>query len=534
MTATTLAPVPPAAAPRQKKLSLGQLFNLSAGIIGLQFAWSMQIALSSRVLEPLGADPFLFGAIWCAGPITGLLIQPLVGAISDRTWTRLGRRRPFILTGALLGALAILAFPFAPALWVGALLTWIIDACLNTAQGPYRALVPDNAPPEQHAVANSFINFAFGAGSVIALGVAPLLKTFNIPMSVEQQYVVASVALLLTITYASLTIREIRHRPGETEKAESGAAKGSLMDSIRRFKAGNPEIHKLCAVQFVTWVGLMCMYIYLTPYVVHHVYKLPDMSSPPYKQVERTYRQVEPLLQRLEAAQASTHQPAAMPPADASRENAALAALAQEAMQIRPESARQPLWFNGQVSASNIAHYREMKRLDAEATNTAQLALVAYNLVALLLTIPLGYLCGLFGKKKLYSYTLVAYAAAMAFAPWVSTPEQAIGMMAVAGIGGATILSLPFAMLCEYLPEGDEGAVLGIFNVFVCAPQLISALVIGKIIEMNPLMTPFGMTHQWWIAFATASIFVFLSALALQAFKERFPGRMTATVSAGH
>lgn len=488
---------------RAKNLSLFQLFNLSAGIIGLQFAWSMQIALSSRILEPLGADPFLFGLIWCAGPITGLLIQPLIGAWSDRCWTRLGRRRPFVLAGALLGAMAIFAFPFAPTLLIAALLTWVIDACLNTAQGPYRALVPDNAPPQQHAVANSFINFAFGAGSVIALGVAPLLKAFNIAMSVEQQYIFASLALVLTITYASLSIRETR--PASLNKpAHSGQPSGGILDALRRFASGNREIHKLCGIQFITWVGLMCMYIYLTPFVVHHVYGLPDTSTSQYKQLGRL----------METADAP---------------------LLQQVNQVSPQLAMQPLErLQNAPKVVRLGHYQQLKALESEAVNTAQLALVAYNLVALLLTIPMGYLCARFGKKRLYSLSLLAYSGATAFAFWIHAPWQVIAMMAVAGIGGATILSLPYAMLCEYLPEGDEGTLMGIFNVFVCAPQLISALVIGKIIGMSPLQTALGETHQWWIAFAVSSIFVFLSMLALQAFKERFPGRVSLSVSAGH
>ncbi|WP_373531951.1 MFS transporter [Vampirovibrio sp.] len=570
-------PLETAPSEQDKHLSLLQLFNLSAGIIGLQFAWSMQIALSSRILEPLGANPFIFGLIWCAGPITGLLIQPLVGAWSDRTWTRLGRRRPFVLAGALLGALAIFAFPFSTTLWVAALLTWVIDACLNTAQGPYRALVPDNAPPEQHAVANSFINFAFGAGSVIALGVAPLLKMYNIPMSVEQQYVLASIALVLTIAYASLSIQEVK--PAFLTRSTVGKAprKNGVFDAIRRFSAAHPEIHKLCGVQFITWVGLMCMYIYLTPFVVHHVYGLPDMSTARYKSLEQDWQLVAPIRQNLTtdalmvsgAEAAYGARKARLGLSDvAGREQAVMTilgalavdpavwsekqapalravqnpahrlALAEAALMMPDVSApeiQQPIAVLDKAPlAQQLAHLQYLKGLETEAVNTAQLALVAYNFVALLLTIPMGFLCARFGKKRLYSLSLLVYSVATAFAFWIHAPWQVIAMMAVAGVGGATILSLPFAMLCEYLSEGDEGTTLGIFNVFICAPQLISALGIGKLIEMSPMLTALGVTHQWWIAFATASLFVFLSMLALQYFKERYPGRSSAAVSLGH
>ncbi len=573
--AVLTVPVETAAQPQQtrgKGLSLFQLFNLSAGVIGLQFAWSMQIALSSRILEPLGADPFLFGLIWCAGPITGLLIQPLVGAWSDRTWTRLGRRKPFVLTGALLGALAIFAFPFSTALWAAALLTWVIDACLNTAQGPYRALVPDNAPVEQQAIANSFLNFAFGAGSVIALGVAPLLKLYNIPMSVEQQYVVAAIALVLTITYATLSIREVK--PAFLDEIKTSASQaGGFKASLKRFAQGHPEIHKLCGVQFITWVGLMCMYIYLTPFVVHHVYGLPDMSTPAYKALEKDAQMLAPMSRNLttDALRLTAAQDAyqSLQSQSAAQQDVQLSALLS-GLVVEPAEWRQkqlpvlervtdvghrvelkaallnlPAVAESQAAqplqklvdsslAERVAHFRWMKSMEGEAVNTAQLALVAYNLVALLLTIPIGFLCNRLGKKPVYSVSLLAYAMAMAFAFWIHDPTQVIVMMAVAGIGGATILSLPFAMLCEYLPKGDEGTTLGIFNVFICAPQLISALGIGKLIEMSPQETAFGITHQWWIAFTVASVFVFLSMLALQFFKERYPGQASVAVSVGH
>ena len=159
-----------------KKFTPAKFISFAIGFFGLQFAWQMRIILSGPVTEELGASPFLFGLIWLAGPFTGMVVQPLIGALSDKTRTPLGRRRPYLLGGALLSALALWAFPnsasitnwlssithmdFAPwaALLFAAVMIWILDACVNIAQGPYRALVPDVVPQEQHSIANSYID----------------------------------------------------------------------------------------------------------------------------------------------------------------------------------------------------------------------------------------------------------------------------------------------------------------------------------------------------------------------------------------
>ena len=151
-----------------RKLNTFQLLNFCLGFFGLQFAWQMRIILSGPVTEGLGASPLIFGLIWLAGPVTGMVVQPIIGALSDNTQTPFGRRRPYLLLGAILASLALWAFPnsetiaqfianklhFAlPAvggLLVAAVMIWIIDACVNAAQGPYRALIPDNIVPEQH------------------------------------------------------------------------------------------------------------------------------------------------------------------------------------------------------------------------------------------------------------------------------------------------------------------------------------------------------------------------------------------------
>ncbi len=593
------------------KLSNFQLFSLSAGIIGIQFAWSMQIAFSSRVLEPLGANPFLFGLIWCAGPLTGVIVPPLVGAISDRTWTKIGRRRPFIIAGTLIAALMLFLFPLAPSLGIATLLLWIMNASANGAQAPYRALVPDNVPSEQQALANSYINFAYGAGSIISLGVAPLLLLFNIPMSIVQQFTMTSIIFVLAIGYSCSMVKEYP-KPLQVEEKKK---KESFKGMVKKFFKYDREIHKLCGIQFLTWVGMMSIYIYLTPFVVHNIYGLPDMSTPEYNHTRAIHKIITPITDKVsyknlniaavdelvkiesklgqdkskniltnsnikldtskyqvinktldgiilklassenynkakidEINQLSQKDPEVEKLASNVKSNPAsqnyknlltmkkaaeykLLALGNLVFESKNNSKKdkkiKQTFLNSEIGKKASKDFNDLKKfnliekIEKKATNTAQLALVGFNTIALFLSIPVGYLCSKYSKKNLFSISLGFVAVASLFAPFIHTPTQVIVMMTIAGVASATILSLPFALLCDYMPKGEEGVLMGIFNMFLAGPQLISAVVVGWIISKFPIATKYGMSHNWSIAFIIASVCIFLAIISLQFLKEK-------------
>ena len=232
-----------------RRLTWVQLLNFCLGFLGLQFAWQMRIILSGPVTESLGASPFLFGLIWLAGPVTGMVVQPLIGALSDSTYTKFGRRRPYILGGAILASISLwlfpnsgrivesigsalnIDFPVFSGLLFAAIMIWVIDACINAAQGPYRAIIPDTIVPEQHAIANSFLIFAIGLGSVIAAGTAPFLKmVFHYQMSIEAQFIMAAIAFSGATIWTCMTIKENRPvRQENNEKRGCRAKKTGLI-----------------------------------------------------------------------------------------------------------------------------------------------------------------------------------------------------------------------------------------------------------------------------------------------------------------
>ena len=267
-----------------KKFTTVNFLNLALGFLGLQFAWQMRIALSEPVTSGLGASPLLYSLIWLAGPFSGMVVQPIIGVLSDNTKSRFGRRRPYLLGGALITALALWAFPHSAGIsdiigklfhfnmpsWGGlliaAIMIWVIDACINIAQGPYRSLIPDVVPKEQHAQANSYISLAIGLGSVIAMVVAPALKYFfDYQMSIPAQFVMAGVAFSLAMLWTCIMIKEKSTAQENNTKqltlpeVEKEIKKDGFWKSMTEFFLLSPEVSKICLMQFFTWIGMMCL-----------------------------------------------------------------------------------------------------------------------------------------------------------------------------------------------------------------------------------------------------------------------------------
>ena len=458
------------ALPGLRKLTTIQLLNFCLGFFGLQFAWQMRIILSGPVTENLGASPFIFGLIWLAGPMTGMIVQPIIGALSDNTHTRFGRRRPYLMLGAILAALALWAFPnseqiaqfFADkchmplplfgGLIVAAAMIWIIDACVNAAQGPYRALIPDNIVPEQHSIANSYLSFAIGLGSVIAAGTAPVLKwAFDYQMSIEAQFIMAALAFLLGMTWTCISFKE---KPAdksekEVESSENASKKQSFIDNFKTFLKSSPEVYKICMMQFCTWIGVMCMFIFFTQFAIHTVFAIPDLTV---------------------------------------------------------------------VSEDMKEHYATAA---AVATNYSSICFAILNLVCFLVSIPIGMLSTKFGNKKVHMISLLTMTIAYLLMSFFSTPGIVMMLMGIAGIGWASILALPFAMLTEYIQKGSEGAVMGIFNIFIAGPQILVCTLIAWLISKCVMTTPKGLNYHWEYSFLIGAVALLISVIITKMIHEK-------------
>lgn len=453
-----------------KRFTTAQFLNFCLGFFGLQFAWQMRIILSGPVTEGLGASPFIYGLIWLAGPFTGMVVQPLVGALSDKTVSPFGRRRPYLLGGALLASIALWIFPNSEgvanyihnllgvnlpawsALLIAAIMIWVIDACVNVAQGPYRALIPDVVPQEQHSLANSYISLAIGLGSVVAAGAAPFLRwAFGYQMSIPAQFIMAALAFTLGMLWTCITIKEHQVKKEILKDVAVAEVKeDTFIDSLKNFFALSPEVSKICTMQFFTWIGTMCMMIFFTQYSIHTVFEVPDLSS---------------------------------------------------------------------VSEEVATQYANPMLI---GTNFSSICFAIFNLICFVVAIPIGILSAKYGNKKVHIISLITMILAYLGMGFSYNPKVVAILMGVAGIGWASICALPFAMLSQYIKKGTEGSVMGIFNIFIAGPQVFVCTLVAWFISKCIIKVDNGLiNYHWEYAFFIGAICLAVAAVIANSVKEK-------------
>lgn len=275
------------------RLSFWQIWNMSFGFLGIQFGWGLQMANMSPIYKYLGASDDQIPMLWLAAPLTGLLVQPIIGAMSDRTWGRFGRRRPYFLVGAILSSLALLAMPQSSALWMAAGLLWILDASINVSMEPFRAFVADKLPEEQRTVGFTMQSAFIGVGAVAASMMPWMLKnwfgvesatsaTEAIPLNVRISFYIGAAAFFGAVLWTVCTSseyppenvaafrREIAERPGAAHMIRE------IVTAVREMPV---MMKRLALVQFFTWLGLFSMWLHFSN-AVPVVFGAPDKDSP--------------------------------------------------------------------------------------------------------------------------------------------------------------------------------------------------------------------------------------------------------------
>ena len=201
-------------------LSFWQIWNMSFGFLGIQFGWGLQMANMSAIYSYLGARPGQIALLWLAAPVTGVLIQPLIGQASDRTWTRLGRRRPYILAGAILASLALIFMPNSPTFWIAAGVLWVLDGTINASMQPFRAMVADNLPEEQNSQGFAIQSLFIGLGGTVASALPWMMTNWfgiasegagkgHIPFSVTLSFYIGAVAFLGAVLWTVFSTKDI-------------------------------------------------------------------------------------------------------------------------------------------------------------------------------------------------------------------------------------------------------------------------------------------------------------------------------------
>ena len=274
------------------RLSFWQIWNMSFGFMGIQFGWGLQQANMSPIYRYLNAEESTLPYLWLAGPITGLLVQPIIGAMSDRTWTRLGRRRPYFLVGAILASITLFIMPNSPAVWIAAGLLWILDASINITMEPFRAFVADKLPEEQRTTGFVMQSFFIGVGQTLAnalpliltaLGVTGVLAS-GIPLSTDYAFKIGAFAFLLAVLWTIFTTKE--YPPEDMEaflrmKRERSGLLGGFREIFSSIWEMPTTMKQLAVVQFFTWFALPCMWQYFGLTVARHIYGAPGPEVQP-------------------------------------------------------------------------------------------------------------------------------------------------------------------------------------------------------------------------------------------------------------
>jgi len=275
------------------RLTFWQLWNMSFGFFGIQFGFALQNSNTSRIFSTLGASPDDLALFWLAAPVTGLLVQPVIGYLSDNTWhPTWGRRRPFFFIGAVLAALALFLMPNSTALWMAIAVLWMMDAAINVSMEPFRAFVGDKLPPEQQTSGFAMQTFFIGCGAVIAsllptlfsdvFGVSNVPVDGAIPDTVRYAFYVGALAYLLSVMWTVFTADEIPPDNLEQFRAERLQARG-FVNALKEIFGGFFRMPKtmvqLALVQFFTWIALFAMWIYTTSAIAENAFGTTDAQS---------------------------------------------------------------------------------------------------------------------------------------------------------------------------------------------------------------------------------------------------------------
>ncbi|MBK8700018.1 MAG: MFS transporter [Saprospiraceae bacterium] len=405
-------------------LSKAEIWNMSVGFMGIQFGFALQNSNASRILQSFGADVHQLSWFWIVAPLTGMIIQPIIGYYSDKSWTRLGRRKPFFLAGALAAGIGLILMPNAglfaailPALWVGAGMLMIMDASFNVAMEPFRALVGDKLPSAQRTDGFAAQTVLIGIGAVVGswlpyvlaewVGISKVAADNGIPDNLIYSFVIGAIVLITTILWTIFKTKE--YSPEEIKnfsdtEEEEHTGRIFIVQLFKDIWQMPKTMKQLAWVQFFSWFALFGMWVYATPAVAQHIYGL---------------------------AKDDTHSTA----------------------------------YN-------------------DAGNWVGIIFGVYNLVsAIYAFFLLPKLASKFGRKNTHMISLVA--GGFGLISFYFAPDKNFLILSMVGVGmaWASILAMPYAILAGSLPARKMGVYMGIFNLFITIPQIINAIIGGPMVK---------------------------------------------------
>lgn len=400
-------------------MSMGQIFLMSVGFLGIQFGFALQNGNTSRILRSFGADVDQLPMFWIVAPLVGMIVQPIIGHYSDKTWNRLGRRKPYFLAGAILSSLALMILPnsgnvasILPALWIGAGMVMVMDASFNVAMEPFRALVADNLPNKQSALGFSIQTFLIGLGAVAGSALPEFLAnqgfsmeagTDGVANNIKYSFYIGAAVFMISILVTIFFTKE--YAPADYEKyhGKSEQKGGGLSEIITDFKNMPRTMKQLGLVQFFSWFALFSMWVFTTDAVATHVYKLSGDYS---KTIE----------------------------------------------------------YN-------------------EAGNKVSSAFGVYNFIAMFYALLLPFLSKILNRRLTHAFSLIAGGVGLISIYFIKDASMLKFSMVGVGLAWASILAMPYVILSASIPAGKLGIYMGIFNFFITLPQIINGFVGGWIVK---------------------------------------------------
>jgi len=486
--------------PRQ---SFWGLWNLSFGFFGIQVGFALQNANVSRIFQSLGTSIDDLAFLWIAGPVTGLLVQPVIGYFSDRTWTPLGRRRPYFLAGAILASLALLGMPNSPALWFAASMLWILDASLNTAMEPFRAFVGDMVSEKQRTAGYAFQTMFIGAGAVAAslapmvltqvFGVSNVAVDGGVPPSVKLAFYIGAGALLISVLWTIFTTREFS--PEEMRAYEGQGAELAKDEPLAAPINGFWWVaFGAIVILVVTQFGLdKPVYIlggFLLAYgVAQEFTRRRALAGKPAGLVTRIVSdlvQMPPIMRRLALVQFFTW-------------------IALFIMWIYTTPIVTQYMYGTMDTASKAYN---------DGADWVGVLFAVYNGAAVLYAFVLPSIAQRLGRTNTHIAGLLAGAFGFALFLIIRDPMWLVLPMLFVGIAWASILTMPYAILSSNLPQAKLGVFMGIFNIFIVLPQLLVSSVMGSIMKLA-----FPGEPIWLMAIASGVLVI--AAISMRSVKLR-------------
>lgn len=468
----------------KRKLGFWEIWNMSFGFLGIQFGFALQNANTSRIFDTLGAEVDKIGLYWLAAPLTGLIVQPIVGYFSDRTWTRLGRRRPYFLAGAILSSIALIMMPNSPTLWIAIGTLWIMDSSINISMEPFRAFVGDNLSEKQRTLGFAMQSFFIGLGAVVGsalpyiftniVGLENTAAKGIISPSVKWSFYVGGIVFLLAVLWTVFKSKE--YSPEELENFEKTTK--ALKSEDDTFEQGCSEKRQFNIGLLLAVIGLVLSYL---------VYDLNTKSENSHK--ELYILSVGILVAGLLFAIVSLLRK--------NKVQNGFTIIITDLLNM-PKTMKQLAWVQffswfalfsmwiyttKAVTGHVFGTSDTTSKLYNDAADWVSIMFTVYNGVAAAVAFLLPVLAKRTSNKFTHMLALCAGGIGLISIYFLSDRVGLLLAMIGVGIAWASILSIPYAMLSGSLPANKMGYYMGVFNFFIVIPQIVAGTILGFLVN---------------------------------------------------